>query len=299
MSFGKQLKKLRSDKEITQLQLSEILDTAKSNISKYEADTIEPNISMLCKLANYFNVSTDYLLGLSDTKLPYRIATNFCEKTRSNENIGNSINYWISKTGYGNDELAEKLGIREELLDDYRSGFVEPSLEILQALSKICNVSTDCLLGIREKSRRPDPDGELPFRFDPEISRRLKEQAKQMDETYSFIADILGIDEDEVFNFFEYGFVPHMSVFVQIVKHFLVSSDYLLNRTSSTLTVQADEEELLRSYRVLNAKSKTMALSRIYELEREESLVAAKDRYLDDQGKSSPSSGTGGGTMVG
>lgn len=299
MSFGKQLKKLRSDKEITQLQLSEILDTAKSNISKYEADTIEPNISMLCKLANYFNVSTDYLLGLSDTKLPYRIATNFCEKTRLNENIGNSINYWISKTGYGNDELAEKLGIREELLDDYRSGFVEPSLEILQALSKICNVSTDCLLGIREKSRRPDPDGELPFRFDPEISRRLKEQAQQMDESYSFIADILGIDEEEVEHFFEYGFVPHMSVFVQIVEHFLVSSDYLLNRTGSTLTVQADEEELLRSYRALNTKSKTMALSRIYELEREESLVAAKDRYLDDQGKSSPSSGTGGGTMVG
>ena len=70
-------------------------------------------------------------------------------------------------------------------------------------------------------------------------------------------------------------------VFVRIVEHFLVSSDYLLNRTGSTLTVQADEDDLLRSYRSLNPKSKTMALSRIYELEREESLVAAKNRYLD------------------
>ena len=120
-----------------------------------------------------------------------------------------------------------------------------------------------------------------------------------MEEDYGFIASVLGIEESEVFNFFEYGFVPHISIFAKIVEHFLVSSDYLLNRTGSTLTVQPDEDELLRSYRALNGKSKTMALSRIYELEREESLVAAKDRYLDSEGKSWPSSGTEGGTMVG
>lgn len=121
-----------------------------------------------------------------------------------------------------------------------------------------------------------------------------------MNESYSAIADMLGIEETEVHNFFEYGFVPHITVFARIVEHFLVSSDYLLNRTGSTLTVQTDEDELLRSFRALNGKSKTMALSRIYELEREESLVAAKDRYLDSEGKSWPSSGTGGGaTMVG
>ena len=171
-------------------------------------------------------------------------------------------------------------------------------LPILKEISKICNVSTDCLLGLRSQSRQPK-DGEMPFRFDPEISRRLKEQAAAMEEDYGFIASVLGIEESEVFNFFEYGFVPHISIFAKIVEHFLVSSDYLLNRTGSTLTVQPDEDELLRSYRALNGKSKTMALSRIYELEREESLVAAKDRYLDSEGKSWPSSGTEGGTMVG
>ena len=101
-----------------------------------------------------------------------------------------------------------------------------------------------------------------------------------------------------MFDFLEYGFVPHISVFAQIVEHFLVSSDFLLNKTGSTLTVQEDEEELLRSYRALNSKSKTMALSRIYELEREESLVAAKNRFLDSEGKFLPSSGTGGDTIV-
>lgn len=298
MSFGKRLKKLRSDKEITQLQLSEILDTAKSNISKYEADTIEPNISMLGKLAKYFNVSIDYLLGVTDVMLPYGITSRSDEYHHLDETVGSSLNYWLSKTSYGYDEIAQMLGITEDLLNDYCSGTEPPPLNILVKLSEICEVSTDCLLGLREKSRKPD-NGEMPFRFDPEISRRLKEQAAAMDESNSFLADILGIEENEVFNFFEYGFVPNIMVFVKIVEHFLVSSDYLLNRTGSTLTVQADEDDLLRSYRSLNAKSKTMALSRIYELEREESLVAAKNRYLDSEGKSSPSNGTGGGTMVG
>lgn len=298
MSIGNRIKNCRTNNQLTQKELAQKLSLTPKMVSFYENDERTPPADILTKLSKIFGVSVDYLLCMTETKLPYGITSHSGEKPKLNEKTGGSINYWISKTDYGSDELAEKLGIDEELLEDYRSGSADPSLEVLQALSKICDVSTDCLLGIREKSR-PQHDGELPFRFDPEISRRLKEQAQQMDESYSFIADILGIDEEEVEHFFEYGFVPHMSVFVQIVEHFLVSSDYLLNRTGSTLTVQADEEELLRSYRALNTKSKTMALSRIYELEREESLVAAKDRYLDDQGKSSPSSGTGGGTMVG
>lgn len=297
MSFGKRLKKLRTDKEITQIQLSEILDTAKSNISKYEADTIEPNLSMLCKLAKYFNVSVDYLLGTSDEKLSYGLNAYSNASCKVDILVGENISYWINKTGLGYDEVAEKLGIEEALLDDYCSGLNMP-LNILVALAELCNVSTDCLLGLREQSR-PRCDGELPFQFDPEISRRLKKEAQDMDMSYPELASTLGIEEKEIHNFFEYGFVPHISVFARIAEFFLVSSDYLLNRTGSHLTVKSDEEELLRAYRALNAKSKTMALAKIYELEREESLVAAKDRYLGEQGKSSPSNGTEGGTMVG
>lgn len=299
MSFGKRLKKLRTDKEITQLQLSKILDTAKSNISKYEADIIEPNMSMICKLSKYFNVATDYLLGITDSELSYGTTAFSDKQISTNETVGNSLSYWIFKSGHDNEELAKMLGVSVGLLEDFCSGGELPSLDVLIKLSDICEVSTDCLLGLREKSRSRQ-EGELPFRFDPEISRRLKEQAAAMDESDSFIAGILGIEEDEVHNFFEYGFVPNIMVFVRIVEHFLVSSDYLLNRTGSTLTVQASEDDLLRSYRALNAKSKTIALSRIYELEREEALVAANDRrYLDSTGKSLPSNGTEGGTMVG
>lgn len=294
----KHVSDLRKELGWTQAELANRLNISQQAISKYEKEERDPDIDVLIRIAKLFNVSSDYLLGITNIRSIYGTASTSDNYPKLHEDIGNSINYWIGKTGYGYDEIAEMLGITEKLLKDYCSGAESPSLNILVKLSEICGVSTDCLLGLREKSRKPT-DGEMPFRFDPEISRRLKEQAAAMNESNSFLADILGIEENEVFNFFEYGFVPNIMVFVRIVEHFLVSSDYLLNRTGSTLTVQADEDDLLRSYRSLNPKSKTMALSRIYELEREESLVAAKNRYLDSEGKSSPSNGTEGGAMVG
>lgn len=296
--LAKQLKKLREANGKSQQEVCNALNIEQSTLANYENGKRIPKIDILINIASYYNVSIDYLLGLTDSKSSYG-TTVFSEKQlATNETVGNSLSYWVFKSGYNNKELAEMLGISAKLLDDFCSGVELPSLEVLMKLSEICEVSTDCLLGLREKSR-PKQNSEYPFRFDPEISRRLKEQAAAMNESNSFLADVLGIEENEVSNFFEYGFVPNIMVFVKIVEHFLVSSDYLLNRTGSTLTVQADEDELLRSYRALNPKSKTMALSRIYELEREESLVAAKNHYLDSEGKSSPSSGTEGGAMVG
>lgn len=293
MSIGNRIKNCRTENQFTQKELANKLGLTPKMVSFYENDERIPPADILVKLASIFKVSTDYLLGIVEQKIPYGVSS----YSGQNESIRKNILFWIRKTGLGDDEIAEMLGISEELLKSYYSGESMP-LDTLVKLSEICEVSTDCLLGLREKTR-PKQDGEYPFRFDPEISLRLKDQMKRMGESYSQIAAAIGIEEEEVFDFLEYGFVPHISVFARIVEHFLVSSDFLLNRTGSTLTIQEDEEELLLSYRALNSKSKTMALSRIYELEREESLVAAKNRYLDNEGKSLPSSGTGGGTMVG
>ena len=281
--------------DLTQEELAEKLNISQKSISKYETGARKPSFETLTEMAKLFNVSTDYLLGISDSRTGN--SGLFADTPFPRRTIGSAIRLWIGKTGFGDDEIAEMLGISEELLKSYYSGESMP-LETLVKLSEICEVSTDCLLGLREKTR-PKQDGAYPFRFDPEISRRLKDQMQRMGESYSQIAAAIGIEEEEMFDFLEYGFVPHISVFAQIVEHFLVSSDFLLNRTGSTITIQEDEEELLLSYRALNSKSKTMALSRIYELEREEeSLVAAKNRFLDSEGKSLPSSGTGGDTIV-
>lgn len=61
--FGERLKRLRKDKDITQGQLAEVIGVVPSAIGKYERlETSYPSIDALIKLANYFNVSIDYLL---------------------------------------------------------------------------------------------------------------------------------------------------------------------------------------------------------------------------------------------
>ncbi len=69
----KRLKELREDMDMTQAELASILMQSKSNISKYENGQIEPNIDTIIALARFFNVTTDYLLGVSDIKNPYSI----------------------------------------------------------------------------------------------------------------------------------------------------------------------------------------------------------------------------------
>lgn len=61
--FGERLRKLRRDKDITQNELAEYLEVVPSAVGKYErVDGAYPSVTVLIKLADYFNVSIDYLL---------------------------------------------------------------------------------------------------------------------------------------------------------------------------------------------------------------------------------------------
>lgn len=57
------IRELREKKGITQAKLAEILGVGRTTITMYEKGTIVPPADILRKLADYFNVSVDYLLG--------------------------------------------------------------------------------------------------------------------------------------------------------------------------------------------------------------------------------------------
>lgn len=63
---GEILRELRTKKGFSQKQLAEMLNVAQNTISQYENGTREPDAATLIKLANFFSVSTDYLLGRTD-----------------------------------------------------------------------------------------------------------------------------------------------------------------------------------------------------------------------------------------
>ena len=60
------LKEIRKNKGISQLKLAIELNTNQNTISRYETGEREPGINELIKIADYFNVSIDYLLGRTD-----------------------------------------------------------------------------------------------------------------------------------------------------------------------------------------------------------------------------------------
>ncbi len=67
--FGTRLKLLREKHNLTQLALSTRLGMAQESISAYERDNNTPSIEVLKEIADYFNVSADYLLGIDDLEV--------------------------------------------------------------------------------------------------------------------------------------------------------------------------------------------------------------------------------------
>jgi len=66
--FGEILRNLRKEADITQEELGNIVGVTTSMIGMYETNARKPSYEVLLKIAEYFNVTTDYLLGKSDSK---------------------------------------------------------------------------------------------------------------------------------------------------------------------------------------------------------------------------------------
>ena len=66
--ISKKLRNLRKDFNISQVDLAAKLGVTKQCVSNWENDNILPSIEMLVKIAQYFNTSTDFLLGLNNDK---------------------------------------------------------------------------------------------------------------------------------------------------------------------------------------------------------------------------------------
>lgn len=64
--FAIKLKEIRTEKGYTQKQLAEAIKTTDDSIYSWEKGRSQPSIEMLRALSKFFDVSTDYLLGLEN-----------------------------------------------------------------------------------------------------------------------------------------------------------------------------------------------------------------------------------------
>lgn len=87
--FGARLADLRSKKGLSQYQVAQQLGFSRGQYANYEQGKREPDYAILKKLADYFNVPLDYLLGRTDDPTPYNITVpQGTEKLKESDHYG-------------------------------------------------------------------------------------------------------------------------------------------------------------------------------------------------------------------
>ena len=71
--YAQRLRDLRTDHDMSQAQIAEILRSTKNQVGKYERGEQEMPIKHLIALCNYYGVSADYILGLPEGR-PYGLS---------------------------------------------------------------------------------------------------------------------------------------------------------------------------------------------------------------------------------
>lgn len=73
MAYHPRLRDLREDADLTQDALVRLLEMPKTTYTNYEQGKREPTFSLIIRLAVMYNVSIDYIAGLSNTPTPLKI----------------------------------------------------------------------------------------------------------------------------------------------------------------------------------------------------------------------------------
>lgn len=68
------IRNLREDSNLFQRNLAEHLGCTQQTYSRYETGELEPSLHVMAKLAEFYGTSVDYLMGLTDVRVPYKRA---------------------------------------------------------------------------------------------------------------------------------------------------------------------------------------------------------------------------------
>lgn len=139
MTLAEKMKALRKERKITQEQLANGIGVERSSIGKYETGT-QPSTEIIGRIADYFGVSTDYLLGRTDTpkkKAPPQSNGTFEPKlTKRDEfDISRRLDEMLSEL----DKSDSALMFDGEPLDDESRELLISSLENSIRMAKIIN----------------------------------------------------------------------------------------------------------------------------------------------------------------
>lgn len=149
--LGKQLKLLRETAGKSQLEVCSALNIEQSTLANYENDKRIPKLEILIKLAEYYKVSVDCILGLEKIGSSRDCYDYFYEDGLANWNIRKKC----EELGISYEDALSKTDIVKERFDQLWFGANQPCAEDLIRFSHVLNVSIDYLL---DESRRDKLD---------------------------------------------------------------------------------------------------------------------------------------------
>lgn len=130
--LGEKIAEQRKKLGLSQEELAEKLNISQKSISKYELGNRKPQYKVLVRMAEYFGVTTDYLLGLAKG---------------GNTMLGKRINELRKSSGMTQEEFGKKLGVIKQTVSSWENDLSEPNHAATIAIAKLFGVTTDYLLG--------------------------------------------------------------------------------------------------------------------------------------------------------
>lgn len=139
-TFPTRLRKLMEIYGTTQKKLADAIDMRPQTVSLYTTGQSFPDVNTLKKIADFFNASADYLLGISDTASP-----------PDGETVGDRIRQRRQQLGINMESLAEKLDVPLYVVQRYEKNELpkswESMIEIIPPIAAALQCSPEYLVG--------------------------------------------------------------------------------------------------------------------------------------------------------
>jgi len=138
----KRLKDIREDNDISQEEMAKILGVNRSTYSMWELEMNVIPLRVLCNFADYFNVSVDYVLGLSNNKNSKNIIKGLDLKV-----LGANLRNLRNQNKVSQEYIGNILGLTQACIARYEKGLGGMSVISMYRLSKEFKVSISELCG--------------------------------------------------------------------------------------------------------------------------------------------------------
>jgi len=136
--FKERLKELRKEYSLTQQELADKIGVVRTAIANYETGRTIPDADTLSLLAKIFNTTTDYLLGNSDIRNPYKMV--------NRQKLAQLIIELRNKKGYSQRKLAMVSEVSNSTISRIESAISDADPETLKKLAPFLGVSYETLM---------------------------------------------------------------------------------------------------------------------------------------------------------